>query len=84
MLNARQRKDELHNVFFVICTQLPKEKLAGDYNMILCYIHVVNAGKNMGHICPTGRSRVKAYYYIIHGGMVAQDDGTSWSLPDRT
>ena len=30
MLNARQRKDELRNVFLVICTHLPKEKLAGD------------------------------------------------------
>ena len=27
--NARQRKDELHNFFFVICTKLLKVKLAG-------------------------------------------------------
>ena len=30
MPNAIKRKAELHNVFFVICTQLPKDKLAGD------------------------------------------------------
>ena len=28
--NERQRKEELHNVFFVICTKLPKETLVGD------------------------------------------------------
>ena len=50
MPNAKQRMDELHNFFFVICKKLPEVKLAGFLNIFFCYINVANAGKKHGTI----------------------------------